>query len=256
MLLPKTLLIFKPYKHVNHKQKKMITNKKVNSLFSLFLSVILLHDSLFAGFAAGTLVKTPRGYQLMKKYIQSFAYMFEFQELIELFHKLDIDISSDFFKSQIWKNWLLCVDATIQNKLTLNGSLVSIETIVSQNQAFEIMMFFLNIYCLTNINNTALAELLQKLQKPRDSNLTYQDWLVVYNQIQNKQSPGAGITVIQGFNAMRIFLEKRKHKSQHQHLESFLKLLQVDVEQIPVKYQTLWNWLHAAHIVVMQLIIV
>ncbi len=60
-------------------------NKKFNTHFSLLSSLILFHSYLFAGFAASTLVKTPRGYQTIESLdIGDFVYSITPQRTFKL----------------------------------------------------------------------------------------------------------------------------------------------------------------------------
>lgn len=203
---------------------------------------------------AVTLVSPLQGYKIMKRYIHNFAYEFKFKDLIELFQQLDIDQNSDFQESQIWKEWLLCVDATIENRLTLDGSLFSLESTISKDQAFKITLFFIKNYCLTHIKKQiTLAKILRKLEIENENSLLYQDWFLAYRELQNEQNTDKAITVIQAYNVMQRFLEKLKNNLKDQSLNPLLQLLEVDNEQIPIKYESLWNWLHATHSVLLQI---
>lgn len=193
------------------------------------------------------LVSPLQGYQIMKMYLHDFAYTYEFQELITLFDQLNIDQRSDFHTSQAWKEWMLCVDATLENRLTLDGSLVSLETLVSKEQSFEIVQSFLQ-------NEKALfdEDIKQMLKKiiveNRTQNNLYKIWLHIYNSFENKLEQK--ITLLQAYNATRMFVEKY-FENDEKDLKTVQKKLAIDNEKFPVDYYVWFSWMQAVYTVVL-----
>ncbi len=200
-----------------------------------------------------TKVTPLQGYQIMKKYIQNFAYEFEFQELIELFKKIDVDQYSDFTKTNYWKSWQLCVDATLENKLTPDGALLSLDSILSQQQAFEIMQLFLHNYFLKIAGDEQprwLIDLQNITFAQAQVHVFCQTWFDVYQSFTTAQQQTAEITVLKAFNVMRIFFETFKTMNDDARLVTFLKVLEVRPDHIPLIYESLHAWIQAAYRVV------
>lgn len=195
-----------------------------------------------------TFVSPLRGYQVVKMYLHNFAYAYEFQELITLFHQLDIDQRSDFQTSQVWKEWLLCVDATLENRLTLDGSLVSLETLLSQEQSFEIMQAFLQNQ--KALFDEDLKQILKKVvvENRRQNNL-YKIWLNLYHSFENKLEQK--ITLLQAYNVARMFVEKY-FENYEKDLKIVQKKLAIDNEQFPVDYYVWFSWMQVVYIIVLK----
>lgn len=154
---------------------------------------------------------------------------------------MNIDQKSDFQASQTWKEWMLCVDATLENKLTLDGSLVSLETLLSQEQSFEIMQAFLQ--------NENVKQILKKVViKNIKQHESYEEWLDIYNSLENKAEQK--ITLLQAYNLMRVFFEK-SFKDDEKNLNEIQKKLAVDNEQFPIDYNIWFSWMQAAYIILL-----
>lgn len=194
------------------------------------------------------LVSSLQGYQIMKTYLHNFAYAYEFQELITLFQQLDIDQKSDFQESQTWKEWMLCVNATLENRLTLDGSLVSLDSLLSQKQSFEIMQTFLqNENALFDEN---VKQILKRVViENRSKNDLYKVWLSIYHSFENKLEQK--ITLIQAYNATRMFVEKY-FENDEKDLKIVQKKLAIDNEQFPVDYYAWFSWMQAVYIIVLK----
>ena len=203
-----------------------------------------------------TRVSELQAYQIMKKYIQNFANNFNFQDLIALFQKLNIDQQSDFEQSLPWKYWQLCVNATLKNKLTLIESVFGFETQISQTQAFEIMKLFLTDY-FSKIENPEKYELFARIQNLKfesiRNDLIYKKWLQTYDSLVGKQSnENHETTIIQAYQIMRTFLESHRGILKFKKFKDLFSKIKIDDSQDPINYQTTYNWFHFAQQILLE----
>ncbi len=76
-----------------------------------------------------TMVSVLQGYRIMQQYVQDYADRLDSMELIELAKKLD-DTQYDTFQStNLWRDWLVFVDAMIHDKISIHRGLMSLNTI-------------------------------------------------------------------------------------------------------------------------------
>ncbi len=200
---------------------------------------------------ATTQVTALQGYQIMEKFIHNFAYEYEFQDLIELYKKIAIDKYPDFAKINYWKSWILCVDAMLENKLTFDKSLLSLDSILSQQQAFEIMQLFLRTYFLklsAEVQPKWFVDLQNLTFSQAQQSLLCREWFEIYQC--KRLSETDTVTLLDAFNVMRIFLEKFQTTTNDVHLVAFFETLKVRPDTIPLDYQSTYNWIQAAYRVI------
>ena len=197
-----------------------------------------------------TQVSELQGYQIMIKFIQNFVKEMPYQELIDLLNELDIAKQSSFKQSLTWKYWQLCCNETIKDRLTLDGSIFSLETKISKIQAFEIMKLFLTDY-FSKIYNFEKYELFSRIQNLNfesiHNDLIYKKWLQTYDSLIVKQNnENHETTIMQAYQIMRTFLESHQNILDFQIFEDLFSKIKIDDSQYPIDYQTTYNWFHFA----------
>ncbi len=194
-----------------------------------------------------TIVSSLEAYFIMKNFVQKYAIKLSSDDLIQLSNNLTLKDNQSFF----WKDWLQCIDATITDRLTVDGSLVSLDTIVSEEQAFEIMKIFLKNYL---ISKNVFSDSVNMYAILNQNKNIYIDWLIEYSKYKDQHSNNKNLTVIQAFNVMYKFLKKQKEQMKiiNEKYVNLLQMLKVNTEQNPVNYMILYYWLQAAYVSILK----
>lgn len=89
-------------------------------------------------------VSEQESYKVMEEFLRSFAYEYDFQDLIELYHQVkNQSEKNDFYQSKQWKQWVFCVNAISKGMITSRGSLYDLHVqIFTKEQSYSIMQKF------------------------------------------------------------------------------------------------------------------
>jgi hypothetical protein len=193
-------------------------------------------------------------YRVMQKYIYDYANRLNSSELTDLAKRLDEKRYQIFSASCEWKDWLLCLNALLTNKTQPDGSLLGIDSQITERQALEIMQEFIRDYLLKHndqIDNLGwIKRVLDFSLDNLHNDVLLIDWRESY-RFYLEDSDRLGINILQGFNVMRNFIQKQYEQTGNKHFEPFLSALAVKQEtQTPVKYPIFYAWMHAAYAII------